>query len=57
MDIAFVDRNVSLNKEARQEYVEKAYGILPVIEIGGTVVLEYEGLPQLMEVLSAEGYL
>lgn len=57
MDIAFVDRNVSLNKEARQEYVEKAYGILPVIEVGNTVVLEYEGLPQLMEVLSAEGYL
>lgn len=57
MDIAFVDRNVSLNKEARQEYVEKAYGILPVIEIGSTVVLDYEGLPQLMEVLSAEGYL
>ena len=57
MDIAFVDRNVSLNKEARREYVEKAYGILPVIEVGATIVLEYEGLPQLMEVLSAEGYL
>ena len=57
MDIAFVDRNVSLDKEARREYVEKAYGILPVIEVGGRVVLEYEGLPQLMEVLAAEGYL
>ena len=57
MDIAFVDRNVSLNKEARQEYIEKAYGILPVIEVGGRVVLEYEGLSQLMDVLSAEGYL
>jgi len=57
MDIAFVDRNVSLNKEARREYVEKAYGILPVIEVGATIVLEYEGLPQLMEVLAAEGYL
>ena len=57
MDIAFVDHNVSLNKEARREYVEKAYGILPVIEVGATIVLEYEGLPQLMEVLSAEGYL
>jgi len=57
MNIAFVDRNVSLNKEARREYVEKAYGILPVIEVGATIVLEYEGLPQLMEVLAAEGYL
>ena len=57
MDIAFVDRNVSLDKEARREYVEKAYGILPVIEVGATIVLEYEGLPQLMEVLAAEGYL
>ena len=57
MDIAFVDRNVSLDKEARREYVEKVYGILPVIEVGGTIVLEYEGLPQLMEVLAAEGYL
>jgi hypothetical protein len=57
MDIAFADRNVSLDKEARREYVEKAYGILPVIEVGGTIVVEYEGLPQLMEVLAAEGYL
>jgi hypothetical protein len=57
MNIAFIDRNVSLDKEARQEYVEKGYGILPVIEAGNTVILEYEGLPQLIEVLSAEGYL
>jgi hypothetical protein len=57
MDIAFVERNVSLNKEARQEYAEKAYGILPVIEVGSSVILEYEGLPQLIETLAAEGYL
>jgi hypothetical protein len=57
MDIAYIDRNVSLNREARHEYVAKGYGILPVIEVGDTVILEYEGLPQLIEVLSAEGYL
>jgi len=57
MGIAYTERNVSVNKEARQEYVEKGYGILPVIEIGGRVILDYEGLPQLIEALSAEGYL
>ena len=57
MDIAHEERNVSLNKEARQEYIAKGYGILPVIEAGNTIILEYEGLPQLIEVLSAEGYL
>jgi hypothetical protein len=57
MDIAHEERNVSLNKEARQEYITKGYDILPVIEAGNTIILEYEGLPQLIEVLSAEGYL
>ena len=57
MGIAYTERNVSLNKEARREYVEKGYGILPVIEAGGTVILDYQGLPQLSEVLSWEGYL
>ena len=57
MDVTFIDRNVSLNKEARQDYAEKAYGILPVIEVGNSVILEYEGLPQLIDLLSAEGYL
>jgi hypothetical protein len=31
--------------------------LLPVIEAGNTVILEYDGEPQLIEVLANEGYL
>jgi len=57
MDIPFEDRNISKDRAARQEYLEKGYDILPVIEVGNTAILEYEGEPQLIEALAHEGYL
>lgn len=57
MDIAYEERNVSLSRQAKDEYIEKGYDILPAIEIGNSVIIEYTGEPQLIEVLAAEGYL
>jgi hypothetical protein len=57
MDVPYEDRNISRNPQAKQEYIEKGYDLLPVIEAGNTVILEYDGEPQLIEVLANEGYL
>ena len=57
MGIPFEERNVSLNRQAKEEYIEKGYDILPAIEVGNTTIIEYTGEPQLIEVLVAEGYL
>jgi hypothetical protein len=57
MDISFEERNVSLNRQAREEYIEKGFEILPAIEVGNTIIIEYTGEPQLIEVLVVEGYL
>jgi hypothetical protein len=57
MDIPFEERNVSLNRQAREEYIEKGFDILPAIEVGNTTIIEYTGEPQLIEVLVVEGYL
>lgn len=57
MDIPFEERNISLDRQAREEYLEKGYGLLPAIEIGNSVIVEYAGEVQLIEVLAAEGYL
>lgn len=57
MSIPFEDRNISTDRQARQEYIEKGYDLLPTIEVGNTVIIEYEGEPQLIEMLAKEGYL
>jgi hypothetical protein len=57
MDIAYTDRNISRDPQARAEYIEKAYDLLPVIEVGNSIIFEYDGEPQLIEVLAREGYL
>jgi len=57
MDIPFKERNISSDRVARQEYLEKGYDLLPVIEAGNSVITEYDGEPQLIEVLAKEGYL
>ena len=57
MDVPYEERNISMSREARTEYIEKGYDLLPVIEAGDSVVIEYTGEPQLIEVLVAEGYL
>jgi hypothetical protein len=57
MGIPYEERNVSKDRQARQEYLEKGYDLLPVIEVGNSVIIEYDGEPQLIEVLAKEGYL
>jgi len=57
MDIPFEARNISHDKAARRQFREKGYEFVPVLEVGGSVITEYTGEPQLIEVLHAEGYL
>ena len=57
MGIPFEDRNISTDRGARQEYLDKEYDLLPAIEVGNTVIVEYAGEPQLIEVLAKGGYL
>ena len=57
MDVPFEERNVGLNPRFKQEFREKDYDLLPVIEAGNTIITDYTGEPQLIEVLHKEGYL
>ncbi len=57
MGVPFEERNISKDPGARQEFREKGYDLLPVVEVGNTVITDYTGEPLLIEVLAAEGYL
>ena len=57
MDIPFEERNISKDRASKQEFLEKGYDLLPVIEAGNSIIAEYDGEPQLIEVLAREGYL
>jgi hypothetical protein len=57
MGVPYEERNISLSPEAKQQFRDKEYDLLPVIEAGNTVITEYTGEPQLIEVLVREGYL
>ena len=57
MGVPFEERNISLSPEARQQFVDNEYDLLPVIEVGTTTILDYTGEAQLIEVLAHEGYL
>jgi hypothetical protein len=57
MGVPLIDRNISFDPEAKRAFQEKHYDLLPVIEIGNSVITDYEGEPQLIEVLHKEGYL
>jgi hypothetical protein len=57
MGVPFEERNLSLNREAKQQFIDKGYDLLPVIEAGNTIITEYTGEAQLAEVLAREGYL
>ena len=57
MGVLFEERNISLNPEFKQQFREKEYDLLPVIEVGNTIITDYTGEPQLIEVLAREGYL
>jgi len=55
MDVPFEERNISSDKSIRRLFQEKGYDLLPVIEVGESVITEYTGEPQLIEVLAREG--
>jgi hypothetical protein len=57
MGVPHVERNISRDAEARKEFLEKGYDLLPVVEVGDSVITLYTGEPLLIEVLVAEGYL
>ncbi len=57
MEVPFVEHNISRSPEARRKFKEKGYEFVPVIEAGESVIVEYTGEPQLIEVLHKEGYL
>jgi len=57
MGVPFEERNISLNPQARQQFIDKNYSLLPVIEVGGTVITDYTGEPSLLEALFHEGYI
>ncbi len=57
MGVPFEEKNISRDKAAKAEFLEKGYDLLPVIEVGTTVILDYGGEPRLIEVLVKEGYL
>jgi hypothetical protein len=57
MEVPQIEKNISRDQAARAEFLEKGYDLLPVIEAGSSVIIEYDGEPQLIEVLVKEGYL
>lgn len=57
MGVPFEERNISLSPKFKQEFRDKDYDLLPVIEAGNTIITDYSGEPQLIEVLAREGYL
>ena len=57
MGVPHIERNISRDQQAKQEFRDKGYEFLPVIEAGNSVITDYAGEPQLIEVLVEEGYL
>lgn len=57
MGVPYEEKNISRDRAAKTEFLEKGYDLLPVIEAGSSVIVEYDGEPQLIEVLAKEGYL
>ena len=56
MEVPHEERNIR-DREYRRQFNEKGYEFLPVVEAGNSVIVEYTGLPQLIEFLHQEGYL
>ncbi len=57
MGVPFEERNISKDRDVRKMFQEKGYDLLPVIEIGETVIVDYTGEPQLIEALAQESYI
>ncbi len=56
MEVPYDERNIR-DREYRRQFKEKGYEFVPIIEAGGSVIVEYTGVPQLIEVLHKEGYM
>ena len=56
MGVPYDERNIK-DRENRAQFKEKGYEFVPVVEAGNSIITEYTDLPQLIEVLHAEGYL
>jgi hypothetical protein len=56
MQVPYEERNIR-DRDNRRQFREKGYEFVPVVEAGESVIAEYTGLPQLIEVLHTEGYL
>ena len=57
MGVPFEERNISINSEYKQQFRDREYDLLPIIEVGNTIITDYTGEPMLIEVLVREGYL
>ena len=57
MGVPHEARNISISRAAKEAFIAKEYDLLPVLEIGNTVITNYMGLPQVIEALVSEGYL
>jgi len=55
--IPFEERNIRANMATMIQFRRQGYEIVPVIELGGQVISEYESLGQLETALREEGYL
>jgi hypothetical protein len=56
MEVAYEERNISKDKDAKKHFLQQGYDLLPVIEVGATTVLDYSEAA-LIEALAREGYL
>ncbi len=56
-NLPFEERNIRSDMATMIEFRRKGYEILPVIELGPTVIQEYESLEQLETALRAGGYI
>jgi len=56
-NLPFEERNIRSDMATMIEFRRKGYEILPVIELGPTVIREYESLDQLETALRAGGYI
>jgi hypothetical protein len=54
--VPFVEHNISSDPAARHAFLESGYDVLPVLEIGGSVLIEETGEARIMEALVREGY-
>ncbi len=56
MGVPHEERNISRDPEARRQFLQQGYDLLPVVEVGDTIIASYSH-HALIEALVREGYL